>query len=861
MQTIPPSRDNPLCVKCGLFEGCKHPFMKSYGATDPIIMVIGEAPGEEEDAADRPFVGRSGQLLREVLSEVGIDVEKDARFTNVVRCRPPDNKISKKHITYCSMHALDDIKKYDPKVVLLMGNSPLQGILNQTGITNWHGVHIVKNLVGKDMTFIPLYHPAYILRDNSHTGEWVDAMNGIGIVDKPESYELVYPRTVAEVFEMREFLSQHKWISFDTEVSVLDPFTDASLLLAVSFAAGGKAYSVPLDHPEAWWDIGNGTHKQASDYDTVFQTVIDVLTEHNNYIIGHNVKFDLVQAYQLLGVDLNAGGDTMLISHILDSRQGIHGLKRLAGLHLGMYEYDSEIETYRKEHKEADYAKGGSMAFVPLEIMLPYSAKDAEATYRLHELLYEKLSKKQVILYRQLVMRISNVLTRMQINGIAIDYYIAKRYATLYGMVRDDALKAIHSDKKVLKLEQANGKIFNPGSSTQLGELLFDRKYYGLTPTELTAGGKPSTSSKSLKGYIESYPIVGQIRQYKLLSKMIGTYLEPCATGEWSSGDGRVRTTYNLHGTRTGRLSSSQPVNLQNIPTPEKEPGTILETLPVKNIFTHSWGYKKNKPLGGLISIDYSGMELRIFASLAKCYPMIEIHKSSKDFHSVVAIMSMTHKTPADITMEEIAALPKPLRYRYKWTNWTLLYGGDAHTLHRMYGVPLEDAEETVHMYYDMFPEVLDYKETCTEFAKIHGYIESPFGRREHLPYINDRDIRKSATDARAAVNMPVQSGASDTLLCALIVIDTEMRRRGMKSMLVNTVHDSILIDAPLEEVDDVSELAVDIMEHITLWATSYLPKIDFSWLISPLKADVEIGTHYGIETDIQEWKAKYDYR
>lgn len=302
-----------------------------------------------------------------------------------------------------------------------------------------------------------------------------------------------------------------------------------------------------------------------------------------------------------------------------------------------------------------------------------------------------------------------------------------------------------------------------------------------------------------------------------------------------------------MHGTRTGRLSSSQPVNLQNIPTPEKEPGTLLETLPIKNIFKSSDGRI-------LIVMDYSGMELRIFASASRCMPMIQIHKSGKDFHSCVSIMSMTHKKPDAITFEEIDALEKAVRYRYKWTNWTLLYGGDAYTLHRMYDVDLDDAEETVRMYYEMFPEVLEYKDECTLFAETHGYIESPYGRREQLAYINDRDIGKRNADIRHAVNMPIQSAASDTLLFALIVIDDKLRNGNFKAKLVNTVHDSIVLDTPLDEVDDVVLLCKDAMENIISYGPQYFPHIDFSWLICPLKADAEIGDHYGCE---EPWVSK----
>jgi uracil-DNA glycosylase family 4 len=824
------------------------------------LLVIGEAGGEEEDKIGTPFVGRSGKLLRKAIE--GLELDGEVSYTNVVRCRPPDNKITKQAIEYCKQFAIQDIADITPEYIFLMGNSPLQGILGETGISNWNGSIIKKrfndiipydenNVFDEDaeVTVVPLYHPAYILRNEGAMDEWLEAMlNVFEPSEKSDRYEIVLPKTVEDVLDMQKWLSKCEWISYDIETSSLDAFSEDSMVLMVSFAGNGKAYSVPIEHPETWWDVDNGSPKQSSDWATVCQIVNDILLDHSGKLIGHNIKFDLMFTKTVLGVDVDAGGDSMLVNHLLDSNDKHPGLKRLAGMHLGMYEYERELDDYKREHKEADVGKGGSYAFVPLEILLPYSAMDAEATLRLHEKLYPQLSEAQNRLYHQVIMPVSNVLTRMQCTGIVVDEKMAQRYKFLYETRQLDVYAELLQDKHVKRMvkdriDEKKWK-FNPNSSMQLSELYFER--YKLEPIAQTDGGKPSTAGESMKVYEKDYPIIKRVRYYKLLNKMLSTYLNPAATGEWLSDDGRVHTTYNLHGTVTGRLSSSNP-NLQNIPTPEKEPGTLLETLPIKNVFTHSY-WEDGKSYGKLVSVDYSGMELRIFASLAKCKPMIKIHESGKDFHSCVAIMSMTHRKPDAISMEEIAELDKAVRYRYKWTNWTLLYGGDAYTLHNLYDVPIEEAEETVEMYYEMFPEVLEFGNKCVEFAEDHGYVESPYGRRESLAYINDRDVGRKNADARAAKNMPVQSAASDTLLLALIIIDAKMREAGYKSKLVNTVHDSILLDCPEEEVDEVAKLASWTMENIKSLAPLYFPGISMKWLICPLRADVEIGDFYGSE-------------
>jgi DNA polymerase-1 len=856
--------------------------MESYGSEEPGLLVIGEAPGEDEDRQGQPFVGKSGALLRQVLEEL-FDVDADVRFTNVVRCRPPDNKITKMAMNHCSRFALQDILDYKPALVFLMGGSALSGVLGENGITNWHGSIIDKEVedgYGDKFTvrFVPLYHPAYILRDSSHMDEWLEAITNAIDAEQREDCQYIYPETLAEVKAMQGYLAQHTDITFDVETSTLDPYLDGSLLLSLSFAAGSVAYSLPVDHPESWF-LGNAKLK------TILR---DIFQSHSGHLSGHNVKFDLMHVSARLGIDVDAGGDTMLISHLLDSRQGVHGLKRLAGVHLGMYDYDSELEVYKKQHPEANPERGGSYAKIPLDILLPYGAKDSWATLQLERKLYPELSDTQKTLYHELVVAATNALRHIQSNGLPLDAYVAKRYAGIYELLRDKAFQVVLDDPKVKsmmskvnkklrqdsvgKKRQPKPYIFNPGSANQLRDLYF--LHYKLPEVGKTKSGAPTTSSKSYRPLESKHPILYKIRYYKLLSKMLGTYLRPAAEGKWSSSDGKVRTTYNQHGTVTGRLSSSRPLNLQNIPTPEKEPGTILEHMPIKNVFTHSdwlevfadifgynpWPvYDNIYDSGALVAADYSGMELRVFASLANCQPMIDIIKSGKDFHSVVAIMAMTHKSPFDVEDGEIKALPKPVRYRYKWTNWTLLYGGDAYTLHRLYDIPLEDAEETVEIYYDIFPEVLDYRKWTQSFAEDNGYIESPFGRREHLPYINDpRDRGFQNKDRRAAVNMPVQSAASDTLLTALTIIDRKLRDTGLYSKLVNTVHDSLVADSPRHEIVAYAGLCKDVMENVATYAAQYAPGLDFSWLRTPLKADIEVGTHYGAEMGLDEWLEEY---
>jgi uracil-DNA glycosylase family 4 len=880
------------CDKCGLLETCRGPVPDDGG--DYTVLVVGEAPGAEEDEEGVPFIGRSGRLLRRVLAEAGFPMDK-VTFTNVVRCRPPENKIKPKYVKACYQGL--PIKD-NTELVLLMGNTPLNAVLGEKGITTWNGVVVERD----GIAYVPLFHPAYLLRNDAAMNDWLkgmlkalDAWEGGILAPADEHYEYFigcYRR--GEVLDMCAALMQAPVISFDTEVAMLDAYNEANRMLVISFATEDQAWSLTIDHPD---DLCAATEH-------MLKPIKDVLRTHQG-IVGHNIKFDQMQAAAMLGVEFEAYGDSMLLSFLYDSQRGIHSLKRLAGYFLGMFDYDEELAEYVKEHKEADPRRGGSYAAIPLDKMLPYAGLDASATWLLHDDLLPRLTAKQAILYRELIVPLSNSLARIQCNGIAIDYDVAERYRRLYSTAHNKRRDAILADKHVARLvdlhRQASDKKadvefeFNPASWQQKAMVLYGfdyaswihakyedddeviqgdlepseaaykrepewaiQDYYGLKPNKYSDTGNPSTSREALLPYRKRCPLVDHFVMYGMLQKMLGTYIEPIANRKYASTDGRIRASFNMHTVATGRLSSSNP-NMQNIPTPEKEPGTIFQYQPIKNMFTHTWtnqaGTKYERVIqpsewiqttqgawldvndGYIMCVDYAGMELRVFASLAGCQAMLDIHASGADFHSMVG--SMIAGKPADqITKEE--------RYKYKWTNWTLLYGGGAGTLHKMYGIPMAEADRTVAEYYHAFPEVLEYKEDCVTFTRQHGYIETPYGRRRPIPEINEADRGRRNHAEREAVNTPVQSTASDTLVLALTIIDQLMYEQEFKSLMVNTVHDEIVFDVYPGELRSLAFLCRDVMENVVHYAKAFTPGLDLSWLKCPLKTDVEIGSHYG---------------
>lgn len=871
------------CEKCGLLELCNGPVPDEGG--DYTILVVGEAPGADEDEQGIPFVGRTGKFLRGVFNDLGYP-EDEVTYTNVVRCRPPNNKMKASYIKCCYRGI--PIKD-NTRLVLLLGNTALKAVLGESGITTWNGIKVERD----GIVYVPLFHPAYFLRQGLHSGNpelsaWLDVLDDVLDVlsrgaegPKDAHYEYVYPLyREAEIYDMCVELMEAPRIAFDTEVSRLNPYDIDNRVLMVSFATAERAWAVPIDHPDDLASISNKS----------LDMICNVLENHP-CVIGHNIKFDLMHCIAMWDCAFKVGGDSMLLSYLHKSVRGVHGLKRLAGLYLGMYDYDKELTEYKRLHPEADPAKGGGYDAIPLDMLLPYAARDASATYLLHDVLYSELSDKQRILYHQLYVPSCEALAHIQCNGMAIDNRVVERYVRVYGRAEALELEYILSDPQVeLYVEYRDFEnpkkpfAFNPRSWQQKAVILFGTgkcgwlhkpkykgkwehysgPYYGLKPIEYSSPGNPSTRRDLIEVYRDECPLVEHLVMHGMMSKMLGTYIMPIADGTHISSDGRCRTTFNQHVVETGRLSSSKP-NFQNIPVPEKEPGTILEYQPIKNMYGHTW---TNDPVedvyeyipvppqmvmmddrlvdlndGCIMSIDYAGMELRVFASLAGCEAMLDIHRAGLDFHRMVGSM-VSGKPPDDITVAE--------RYRYKWTNWTILFGGSAHTLYRLYKIPLDQGEEIIRKYFERFPEVPLYKKECVRFTREHGYIETPFGNRRHLPNIRARERGLKSKAERESVNTPVQGAAGLVTVMALTIIHERMRDAGHKTMMVNTVHDSIVFDVYPGELIEVAGLTIDVMENIVDHAAKYMPDIDMDWLLCPLKADVEIGSHYGCMSKVE---------
>lgn len=824
----------------------------------------------EEDVQNMPFVGKTGQLLRDVIQASGL-LHYHVMYTNAVRCRPPENATpTARQITYCQPLLKAEIEQYQPRLIVPLGNVPLKSVLGETGISNWHGALLERD----GHTFIPTYHPSYISRNNAELMAWLGdfdkIFNFISGADKQavsgdvsEQYELFWvdDKTTSAI-SMYDFIKTAGECSFDTESDKgVKPFVAGTHPIMVSFAAKNKR-----GQHRAWaCDI----HDKS-----VLSWVKKLLTDESIGKVMHNGKYDIQVCLAEWGFEIvNITGDALVLSYVIDSVPGRHGLKELAGRKLGMYAYNQPLADYHAQHPESNPAKGGDNSLVPVELMAEYAALDAVATLELHDVLLTELEPHQLPVYQELMLQSVTTLARTEAHGLVVDEYMVDRYAKVYQTACAAHLEQLATMPVVQKYVSVRGKprlgkkgqplknqfAFNPNSPIQMREILFDKKYLGLTATEKTETGMASTRWDSIKQYAASQPLLQEMHIWDMLDHMLSTYIKPVYT--WRGRDGKVHQTFVQDGTVSGRLASKEP-NSQNIPTPEKEPGTLLAVLPIKNLFTYE---HKRKSLvakldydellqaqydgeeGCILVADQSGMELRTMASLSDCHGMKEAFASGIDVHSVVT--SKLYNIPLDevLSKRKTDEAMISLRYHAKWVNWTLLFGGSWWTLMRLYGIPEDEAKRLVATYYAMFPEVRAFNQDCLNYARKHGYLDSKFGRRRYFPYINDKDEAKRHRSEREAMNHPVQSPAADVVLCAMIVIDDLLHSAGALSRPMNTVHDSVMLDIYPGELHETAAVVRDVMEHITdKYGPIYFPGLDFTWFSVPLKADLEYGHHYG---------------
>ncbi|HSE76364.1 MAG TPA: DNA polymerase I, partial [Dongiaceae bacterium] len=589
---------------------------------------------------------------------------------------------------------------------------------------------------------------------------------------KFDEYELVQDEAALERW-VREARAQGH-VAFDTETTSLHVI--AVELCGVSLAlAPGKACYVPLGHGGATGDLLGGRVERPKQIPMAEALAIlkPMLEDPSVLKIGHNIKFDICILAKY-GIEVAPIDDTMLISYALEGGAHGHGMDEVSELHLG-----------HKPIAYGDVCGTGKNAVtfdkVALDKALTYAAEDADVTLRLHQALKPRLIQERLLtVYETIDRHLVPVVSAMECAGVKVD---TKALQALSG---DFAGRIAEIEREI---QDIAGSEFNPGSPKQLGEILFDK-------LKLPGGKKGKTGAYATGADIleelaatSGHPLPQKILDWRQLTKLKSTYTDTLQN-EIDPTTGRVHTSYALALTPTGRLSSSDP-NLQNIPVRTEEGRKI------RHAFVAEKGHK-------LLSVDYSQIELRLAADMADIPALRDAFRDGIDIHAMTA--SQVFGVPVE-------GMDPMVRRRAKAINFGIIYGISAFGLAAQLGIPQAEARDYIGAYFARYPGIREYMERTKKFAREKGYVETLFGRRCHVPGINDKNPARRSYMERAAINAPLQGTAADIIKRAMIRIPPALKERGLKARMLLQVHDELVFEVPDAEVEETSAVARAIME------------------------------------------------
>ena len=550
----------------------------------------------------------------------------------------------------------------------------------------------------------------------------------------------------------------------DTETTSLDALAAELVGISLSVQPGEACY-IPVAHRNGEVQL---------DRNLVLARMKSWLESATHLKVGQNLKYD-AHIFANYGITLKGVAfDTLLESYVLESHMP-HNMDSLAERHLGM-------KTIRYEEVCGKGVHQIGFDQVDLKIATDYAAEDADITLRLHLELWPQIQESPGLLYiyENVEMPAMRVLGIMERNGIRIDSALLAKQGQQVG-------------KRLLELEgeihKLAGQPFNIQSPKQIAEILFGQ--LELPVIKKTPSGAPSTDEEVLQKLAEDYPLPARILDYRSLAKLMSTYIEKLPRMA-DPKTGRVHTNFSQATAVTGRLASSDP-NIQNIPVRTEEGRRIREA------FIPAEGCK-------LLSADYSQIELRIMAHIAEDENLLTAFREGKDVHQATA---------AEIFGIPLDDVNSEQRRYAKVINFGLIYGMSAFGLAGNLGIERSAAQNYIAKYFDRYPGVAQYMERTRLEARENGYVETVFGRRLWLPEIKGSNGPRRQGAERAAINAPMQGTAADLIKLAMIAVENWLEKEQLKTKMLLQVHDELVFDVPLDEIELLQAKLPDLMCHV----------------------------------------------
>ncbi|MBR4000761.1 MAG: DNA polymerase I [Bacteroidales bacterium] len=488
---------------------------------------------------------------------------------------------------------------------------------------------------------------------------------------------------------------------------------------------------------------------------------------------GYEVKYQL-NLLAAAGVKLNGRILDVELMHYLLNPEKTHKLDILAKSYLG---------TSLDDGAKGDFT--GTLFSDEDSAPQPSSKiKEAAAIMQISARIWNEMKEAGVVrLYEKMEEPLIRVLSSMERVGVKIDLESLKDFA--------DSLRAEIAEKEALVRKLSGEPSLNVGSPKQIGEVLFEKMKID-PKARKSARGSWSTDEETLLEYADKNPIIEAILDYRAAKKLLSTYIEPFPD-YISEQDGRVHTTFNQALTSTGRLSSSNP-NLQNIPIRTERGREIRKA------------FVPEGPDGLILSADYSQIELRVMAHMCGDGHMLKAFQEGEDVHAATA---------AKIFGVPVAEVTADQRRKAKTANFGIMYGISAFGLAQRLRVPRSEAKRLIDGYFESFPSIRAFIDNTIAQARKDGYVQTLFGRRRYIQDINIQNATLRALAERNAVNAPIQGTAADIIKLAMIAVDKELRESGMNSRMVLQIHDELVFETDIKEVEALKSLVTRCMENV----------------------------------------------
>jgi len=678
-----------------------------------------------------------------------------------------------------------DINIDDYDWVILVGSECLKFYTKQSSVTEYSGRVI-------DEKFLPIINPAMLAFKPEAKKTWEESVGNITKYVKGELKVMKLGSDKAYgITETKDFIAfikkaldaPYDFIALDSETTGLYPRDGYMLGMSISYEPDHGAYI---------------------DTDCVDEEVEQLLQElfTKKRVVFHNAKFDLAFFEYHFGFEFPRFEDTMLLHYMLDENPGTHGLKQLSLKYTPYGDYEKPMYDWM-----ADYCRRNGILrnqftwdMIPFDIMKDYAALDAVCTFLLFQKFEKPLLTNQRLygVYRDILIPGCRFLTDIQDIGVPFDRMRLEKSSVLMQEQIDEAIATLYTYPEIKKFEEITKKDFNPNSTMQLRSLLFD--YIGLTPTgKKTGTGADSTDAEVLKELAEEHEVPQLVLDIRQKVKIKSTYLDKIYPQ--LDRDSRLRTGFNLHGTTSGRLSSSGKMNMQQIP----RDNPIVK------------GCIKAAPGNKIVAMDLTTAEVYCAAVLANDKNLMNVFKSGGNFHSNIA--KIVFDLPCEV--DEVAKLYSTQRQMAKAVTFGIMYGAGPKKISEQVTkdsgtyFSMNEASAVIKDYFEQFAGLKKWLDDQKQFIQDNAFIYSHFGRKRRLPNVRSTDKGIASHEVRSGINFLVQSIASDVNLLGAIDTHNEIiKRNKTKDMRIFAlVHDSILAEVREEDVDEYMEIVQTCIE------------------------------------------------